>query len=217
VVTLGLVLQWSDAVAMYIENPEIEEDLKARRQAWGVDGRDEVWEGVYFMPPMANDDHQDWVFEFSMVLGESISKRRLGKVRPGINLAASAEDWEYDYRVPDVVVFLATTAAKNHGAFWTGAADFIIEITSPRDRTYEKIPFYSRLGVRELLILNRQKWALELYRHNGIELQMIAESTLEKPDVLSSQMLPLSFRLIPGDARPNVEVVHNTSGERWVV
>ena len=152
-----------------------------------------------------------------MLLGESISKRGLGKVRPGVNLASTAADWESDYRVPDLLVFLAGTTAVNHGTFWTGAADFIIEITSPRDRTYEKIPFYSRIGVRELLILNRQKWALELYRHDGIELQKIGESILARQDILLSNLLPLTFRLIPGDPRPNVEVIHNTSGERWVV
>jgi len=49
---------------MFIESPELEEDLKARRQAWDADGHDEVWEGVYFMSPEADDDHQDWVLEF---------------------------------------------------------------------------------------------------------------------------------------------------------
>ena len=204
-------------MAMFIENPRLEEDLKARRQAWGADGHDEVWEGVYFMPPMANDDHQDLVLEFAAVLREAVSKRGLGKVRPGINLAASAEEWEYDYRVPDVVVFLRDTAAENHGTFWTGPADFIVEITSPRDRTYEKIPFYSRLGVCELLIFNRQKWVLELYRHQDGELQKTGESTLARPDVLSSDVVPLELRLTTGEPRPRVEIRHKTSGEQWFV
>ena len=134
-----------------------------------------------------------------------------------MNLAASVENWEHDYRVPDVVVFLADTAAENHDVFWTGAADFIIEITSPRDRTYEKIPFYSRIGVRELLIVNRQSWAIELYRHQDGGLQKVGESTLEQPEVLSSEELPLEFRLIPGERRPQVEVRHKTTGERWIV
>ena len=134
-----------------------------------------------------------------------------------MNLAASAEDWEHDYRVPDVVVFLADTAAENHNAFWTGAADFIVEITSPRDRTYEKIPFYSRIGVCELLILNRQSWALELYRHQDGGLQKVGESTLELPEVLSQRKLPLEFRLIAGEERPQVEVRHKTRGEQWVI
>ena len=202
-------------MAMYIENPEIEEELIARRQAWGADRHDEVWEGVYFMSPEADDDHQEIVMEFCYALRDV--RPRLGKVRPGVNLASSADDWTHNYRVPDVLVFLAGTEAVNHGEFWTGAADFIIEVTSPRDGTYKKIPFYSQIGVRELLILNRQKWTLELFRHDGTELQKIAESTLAQQDVLSSNVLPLSFRLIPGESRPNVEVVHNTSGERWLV
>jgi Uma2 family endonuclease len=204
-------------MAMYIENPELEEGLIAQRQAWDVDKHDEVWAGVYFMPPMANDDHQDIVFEFSVIFGESVSKPGRGKVRPGINLAASAENWKDDYRVPDVVVFLADTAAENHDAFWTGAADFIVEITSPRDRTYEKIPFYSRIGVCELLIFNRQTWVLELHRHQDGSLQRIGESTVVRPDVLVSEKLPLEFRLIAGEKRPQVEVRHKASGERWVV
>jgi hypothetical protein len=41
-------------MAMYIENPRLEGELIAQRQAWDVDQHDEVWEGVYFMPPMAS-------------------------------------------------------------------------------------------------------------------------------------------------------------------
>jgi Uma2 family endonuclease len=204
-------------MAMYIENPRLENELIEQRKAWGVDQHDEVWEGVYFMAPLANNDHQELVFEFVFALGAAISKTGLGMVFPGVNLAATAEDWASDYRVPDVVVFLNETAAKNHNEFWTGAADFVIEITSPRDRTYEKISFYSRIGVRELLILNRQRWALELYRHEGGGLQEVSESTLESPEVLSSERLPLLFCLIPGELRPQVEVRHKTSAERWVI
>jgi len=204
-------------MAMLIENPRLEEELKEHRKAWGADQHDEVWEGVYFTPPMANDEHQDLVFEFAVLLGTTVSKHGLGKVRPGANLAASAEDWEHDYRVPDLVVFLADTAAENHDAFWTGPADFVIEITSPHDRTYEKIPFYSRIGVREVLIVNRQPWALQLYRQQDGGLQKAGESTVEQPEVLTSQSLPLEFWLVPGQRRPQVEVRHKIAGERWVV
>ncbi len=204
-------------MAMLIENPRLEEELKEQRQAWDADQHDEVWEGVYFMPPMANDDHQEIVSSFTFVLVASVGVPGLGKVRAGVNLAAAAEDWEHDYRVPDVVVFLADTAAENHNRFWTGPADFIIEITSPRDRTYEKLGFYSQIGVREVLILNRQSWALELYRYQDGGLQKAGESTLQQPAVLSSGKVPLEFRLIAGEKRPQVEVRHKTSGERWVV
>lgn len=204
-------------MSMLIENPRLEEELKERRKAWGADHHDEAWEGVYFMPLMANNEQQQIVIRFSSILVATINAPGLGIALPGANLAASAEDWEQDYRVPDVVAFLADTAAENHDAFWTGAADFIIEVTSPRDRTYEKIPFFSRIGVRELLIVNRQIWALEFYRHLDGSLRKIGESTLGKPDVLSSERVPLIFCLIAGDERPQIDVRHKTSGERWVV
>ncbi len=204
-------------MTMLIENPRLEEELKEQRRARGADQHDEVWEGVYFMPPVANDDHQEIVSSFTFVLGASVGVPGLGKVRPGVNLAASAEDREHDYRVPDVVVFMADTAAENHNWFWTGPADFVIEVTSPRDRTYEKVSFYSQIGVRELLIVNRQSWALDLYRHQDDSLQKVGESTLEHPEVLSSGKLPLVFRLIAGDNRPQIEVRHKTTVERWVV
>ncbi len=204
-------------MAMLIENPWLEEELIEQRKAWYADQHDEVWEGVYFMPPLANTEHQLIIIRFSCVLVSTIDVPGLGMALPGVNLAASAEGWKHDYRVPDVVVFLAETAAENHDAFWTGAADFIIEITSPGDRTYEKIAFYSRIGVRELLILNRQSWTLELYRHQDGGLQKVGESTLQRPEILSSEKLPLEFRLIPGQQRPQVEVRHKSTDERWLV
>jgi Uma2 family endonuclease len=202
---------------MYIENPLLEEELIARRQAWDVDQHDEVWAGVYFMPPMANTEHQQIILRLSSILAATIDAPGIGIALPGANLAATVVNWQDDYRVPDVVVFLADTAAENHDAFWTGAADFVVEITSPRDRTYEKIDFYSRIGVCELLIFNRQTWVLELYRHQAGSLQRIGESTAVRPDVLVSEKLPLEFRLIAGEKRPQVEVRHKASGERWVV
>ncbi len=169
------------------------------------------------MSPIANSEHQRMVNRFAFILETTVVVAGLGTAMPGVNLAASAEDWEQDYRVPDVVAFLADTAAENHDAFWTGAADFIIEITSPRDRTYEKLSFYSRLGVREVLVVNRQKWAVELYWHKHGELQKVGESTIVQPDVFASNVLPLEFRLVPGEQRPEIEVRHQTSGEQWLV
>jgi hypothetical protein len=71
--------------------------------------------------------------------------------------------------------------------------------------------------VRELLVLNRQKWALELYQHRDGELRKSGESALSRGDVVSSQVLAMDLRLVPGDARPQLDVRHRTSGERWVV
>ena len=96
---------------------------------------------------------------------------------------------------------------------WVGTLDII----SPPVHTREKLPFYSKLGVVELLIVQRDPWRLELYRHGGSGLREVGRSELPRGEALPSHRLPLVFRLLPGEPRPQVEVVHSETGERWEV
>ena len=41
-----------------VMDPKIEEQLLENRRAWGGDKFDEVWEGVYVMSPLPNNEHQ---------------------------------------------------------------------------------------------------------------------------------------------------------------
>ena len=86
------------------------------------------------------------------ILREVIRRPRLGQVFPGVNLSDRDDDWKQNFREPDVAVFLRDGKAINHGTHWQGAADFLVEIISPGERTRDKIPFYSGIGVVELLI-----------------------------------------------------------------
>lgn len=199
-----------------ILDPRQSQRLLAERQARGLDRFDEVWEGVYVMAPAPNDEHQDIGGGFTEVLRTVIDRAGLGKTRPGINLAADPEDWEHDYRVPDVAVFLNTSAAVCHGAFWSGPPDFVVEIVSPFDKTREKLGFYSRLGTRELLIVDRDPWQLELYRLQGESLQVAAKAALNQP-AIASQVLPLAFRLVPGKSRPTIEVIASDKQKNWTI
>ena len=69
-------------MSMLIENPRLEEELKEQRKAWGADQHDEVWEGVYFMSPLANIEHQQIVIRFSSVLLATIDSHGLGMACP---------------------------------------------------------------------------------------------------------------------------------------
>jgi Uma2 family endonuclease len=204
-------------MTMLVENPWLEEQLKEQRRALGIDQHDEVWEGVYFMAPLADNDHQDFVTGLAAVFREVVNAEGLGKAFAGVNFAGPGEDWTYDFRVPDVVVILAAGTAENQEKCFRGAADFVAEITSPRDRTYEKIPFYGRQGVRELLIVNRQSWTLELYRNGANGLEKAGESETQRGAILSSGVLPLEFRLLPGQPRPQIEVTHVETRRQWLV
>jgi Uma2 family endonuclease len=205
------------AMALLVTDPWLEDRLKAERSAIGADRYDEVWEGICIMTPMPNSEHQGMVNQLASILQEVIGWPGLGEVFPGINLSAKDEDWEQDYRVPDVAVFLKSGGAANRDTHWRGAADFLVEITSPGDRTREKTPFYSRIGVVELLLVDRESWTLELYRREKVLLQEVGRSSTDTGEVLTSSAVPLTFQLVPGERRPQIRVTHIDSGRQWTV
>jgi len=183
----------------------------------GSDGDqyDEVWEGVYIVTPLPNCDHQEIVGELDSILREVIVRTKLGRVFPGVNLSDRNIDWKYNYREPDLAVFLRSGKAINHGTHWQGAADFLVEIISPGERTREKIPFYSQIGVVELLVIDREPWLLELYRQQNGQLEKVGQCSLDAPEVLAGQTVGLTFQLLPGEERPQIQVTQPATGRKW--
>src|SRR5215831_2995770 len=92
-----------------------------------------------------------------------------GQVFPGANVSDRRVGWKRKFRGPDVVVVLSGSRAVDCKTHWMGGPDFLIEVQTPGDQTEEKIPFYSEIGVQELLIVHRDTRQLRLYRHNGTE------------------------------------------------
>jgi len=204
-------------MAVLVLDPYVEAQILSERAGSDGDQYDEVWEGVYIVTPLPNDEHQEIVSALNAILDQVIARERLGKVRPGVNLSDRNEGWEKNYREPDVAAFLNDGRAISHGTHWQGAADFLVEIISPGERTHEKIPFYGSIGVVELLVIDRDPWTLELYRHQNGQLEKVGQSTLAAPEVLTSQTVGLSFQLLPGEPRPQIQVAHVATGQQWVI
>ncbi len=139
-----------------IHDSRLEEMLIQQRKATGADRYDEVWEGVYRMGPPANDEHQQIVADLVCVLGDVVRWPGLGQVRAGVNLSDRAEDWEYDFRCPDVAVFLHGSAARNLGTHWVGPADFLVEVP----------PAQGRVGLPEVTLYN--EWEYLILRHRRV-------------------------------------------------
>ncbi len=204
-------------MAVMVLDPDVEMSLLSERVASEGNQYDEIWEGVYIVTPLPNNEHQELVYEFAYILGKVVARAKLGQVFPGVNLSDRAEGWKQNFREPDVAVFLKNTKAINHDTHWQGAADFLVEIISPGERTRDKIPFYGSIGVVELLIVDRDPWTLELYRHQDGQLVKVGQSSLEAAEILSSETVGLSFQLQAGESRPQIHAVQPATGREWLI
>ena len=164
------------------------------RQQREVDQYDEVWEGVYIVPPLAQNPHQDVVIGLSVVLFNIVQLEGRGRVHPGANVSDRRANWVYNYRCPDVVVVLKEGRAIDCGTHWMGGPDFLVEVESPEDQIIRKIPFYSKIHVRELLIIHGETRHLQLHRHDGQQLAPVEPSDFKGSKWLTSKVLPLAFR-----------------------
>ncbi len=212
-----------DIMALMVLDPTVEEQLKAEREASGADRYDEVWEGVYMMAPLANNEHQTIQARFTTVLQNAIGMSSPGVVQSGANVSDREEGRLHNYRIPDVVVVFPGGAARNCDTHWCGGPDFCVEIASPGDRSRDKLDFYAGIGVRELLLVDRDPWSLELSRLSSGQLKAVGRSDLMDPVSIESTVLPVSFRmtggtqLTGGTPRPLIEVVHRDGVQRWTV
>jgi Uma2 family endonuclease len=197
-------------MAVLVFDPMVEERLKEERHASGADRYDEVWEGVYMMAPLADNEHQELQLALGSVFQLTIVWSGLGRAQAGANVSDREEGWEHNYRIPDVVIVLPGSNAHDCGTHWCGGPDFVVEIASPGDRSRQKLDFYAQIGVRELLLIGRDPWSLELFRIANGRLDPVAGP-------LASTVVPMSFRLIPGLPRPRIEVSHHDGVQRWLV
>jgi Uma2 family endonuclease len=203
-------------MAMYITDPFTIDRIKAQRAESGADRHDEVWDGVYIVSPLANNEHQKLILRFTAMFQAVVDDAGLGQSFPGVNVSDREDDWTKNYREPDVAVFLEGTTARDMDTHWLGGPDFAIEIVSPNDRAREKLEFYAKVHVRELLVVDRDPWRIELYRLARRRLALVDISTPEEGESIASKVLPLTFRLVSDRPRPTIEVVH-FDGRRWEI
>ncbi len=123
------------------------EQLLQRRRRWGADRHDEVWKGVLHMSPEPSRAHLDVQQQLAVILDGPARAARLVPGIGGFNLGT-----EDDYRAPDGGLF-----RERSTAIWNPTAALCLEIVSPGDESWEKLPFYAARHVDELLIVDPVK------------------------------------------------------------
>ena len=141
----------------------ISDDLLAWRTKTGVDRFDEMWEGVLHMYAAPHGDHQLLQDDLREWLKRWWARPRGARAVCQRNVA-KPEEWPRNYRIPDIVLMPVDCQRFDLGDYIAGPPLIAIEIRSPDDESYEKLPFYAELGVPEVWIIDRDSKTVEIYR-----------------------------------------------------
>jgi Uma2 family endonuclease len=147
------------AVLVHVTEAEL-----AHRRSAGLDRRDEMWEGVLHMTPAPSVEHQRILDELVIFLGRRLATSGRGVLRSGISIFRGPTD----YRVPDLTFVSAGRERLFHeDGVRGGGPDAVVEIRSPEDETYDKLPFFAAIGTREVIVIDRDTKRPEIYRLAG--------------------------------------------------
>jgi Uma2 family endonuclease len=124
--------------------PYLFEELLEHRRRMGADRHDEVWKGVYHMVPGPNGPHSFTAQKLAVLLD---APARAAGMHVGMefNVGESVDD----FRVPD----LGVHREQGFGT-WAHTAAIVVEILSPTDEAWQKLPFYAEHHVDELLFVD---------------------------------------------------------------
>ena len=177
--------------------PDVSPTELARRKLTGIDRWYEMWEGVLHMAPAPYDEHQRILGELLAFLLPLLKRGRRGALRPGINVFREASPKE-DYRIPDLT-FVATgrEAILAKDGVRGGGPDAVIEIRSPGDETCDKFPFFAALGIREVVVIDRDSKKTEVHRLEGAQ---YAAAAPDADGSVRAPILAVRFRQEPGES-----------------
>ncbi len=127
------------------------DELLERRRLSGLGRLDEVWEGVLHMVAAPRGEHAYITQQLAVTLGPPARDAGLVPAIGRFNLGES----EHDYRVPDGGVH-----RERPRGVWIATAAIVVEIVSPGDESWEKLPFYARQRIDEVLVVDPHERAV---------------------------------------------------------
>ncbi|HXD85758.1 MAG TPA: Uma2 family endonuclease [Urbifossiella sp.] len=202
-------------MSVLILDPEMSQEIREERETRKIDRWDEVWEGVHVVAGVPNNEHQRLLSRLTIPFMAVIEWEAGDQFQPGANVSDRQRGWKQNYRIPDALVFLRGNPASDCGTHWVGGPDFAVEIVSPGDQPRDKLDFYAKVGTRELLIIDRDPWSLELYQLKKGKLHSTGRSEAPRFATLTSKVLPLSFQLRKASPRPVIHLMHTATGQTW--
>ncbi|HEV7557412.1 MAG TPA: Uma2 family endonuclease [Kofleriaceae bacterium] len=164
----------------------VPEHFLEERHAHGQDKADELWDGVLHMPPTPSSAHCRVDLDLIIAL-TPIAKRRGWSV---FGDSFGLYDHDKNYRVPDACVVGPGQISKRGGE----GAHLVIEMLSPHDEARDKFPFYAKLGVSEI-------WLIEPYSREH-EIHVLRDDRYVRAEMIDgvtrSPLLDVALELADG-------------------
>lgn len=186
---------------------EVALELLEERRRRGLDRRDEVWDGELHLAPPPHGDAQVLVDQIgfffrlhwqALGLGETLPATGVKRPRTP-DLPALGAGVPRDYRTPDRSFLLPTRDDRLQGGWIVGPPDAVLEVRSPGDETAEKLPWYFDLGVREVILIDRDTREVEVLARGVRAFEPVAT---DADGWLKSEVLRTLMRREPGASRP---------------
>lgn len=172
--------------AVLLEIPDAIRSWMDERARLGHDRFDEMWEGVLHMVPPPGGPHQDRSGQLIMALGPLAQARDL-RIAPEMGVFDPGRT--DSYRQPDVAVYRAEMLSARG---IEGRAELVVEIRSPWDESWEKLPFFAAMGIPEVLIVEPTEAAVLVLRADGSGYDRV---TADADGFASLAVLPVGFRV----------------------
>jgi len=171
---------------------DVPQHLLEQRRRTGADRFDEIWGGVYHMGPPPSGSHQRIVDALLVLFTNYATRYHLGSLLSthGVRDTRSQEE---DYRIPEWLFLRAEHEdwLRSEASFIDRGPDLVLEVRSPGDETDEKVSFYEKMSVGELLIVDRDSRMPDLFRLSGGKLTRVPAAA---DGWVTSEALQASFQ-----------------------
>jgi Uma2 family endonuclease len=144
------------------------QELLERRKRSGLHRFDEVWEGVLHMVPAPDHGHASIEWQLAALLRPAAHAAGL-EATGQCNLGEGIDD----FRVPDGALHRPGASGT-----WHPTAALVLEIVSPNDESWEKLPFYAAHNVDEVLIVDPKERTVHWLALDGDEYREVQRSGL---------------------------------------
>ena len=160
------------------------------RRRRGIDGQDEVWDGVLHVLPPPFTDHQRFESDLEFALWPHVVAGGL-EILHQVSIV-DPRDHNKNYRIPDIIVVDPRYVLKRGTE---GPVELAIEILSPDDESREKIPYYASRGVKELWLVDPETRMIEVYVLRG---STYFVAMADRAGVIRAPALDLELSIVAG-------------------